>query len=257
MNLVLREDQGQVRLLTLNRPEVRNALNQALQEELQKQFDETKNDAKIRVVVLTGVGKAFCSGLDLAELEFMSQRSTEENRDDSERLAKLFETIYSFPKPVIAALNGHAIAGGAGLASVCDYVFMAGSAKLGYTESRIGFVAALVSVFLLRQLAERDARDLLLSGRLIPAKEAQAMRLVTDVVPDEHVLARALEQANSLIKNSPGSLAMTKKLVAAVPAMGLKEGLSYATELNALARTTNDLKEGISAFLQKREPDWG
>ena len=169
---------------------------------------------------------------------------------------RLLETIYLFPKPVIAALNGHAVAGGAGIASVCDLVVMSESAKFGYTEARIGFVAALVGVFLVRQVGEKAARDLLLSARLIEADEALRMGLVNEVCAADRVLGRGLELAAQLAKNAPTSLAMTKSLLAAVPSMGLQEGLRYASELNALARTTNDLKEGVSAFLEKREPKW-
>ena len=256
MSTLKTETRGAVCLITLTRPEVRNALSVALQVDLSQAFADALADKQARAVVLTGEGKAFSAGLDLSELKSISTRSSEENRADSERFMRLLETIYLFPKPVIAALNGHAVAGGAGIASVCDLAVMSESAKLGYTEARIGFVAALVGVFLVRQVGEKQARDLLLSARLIEANEALKMGLVNEICPADKVLERSLELATQLAKNAPTSLAMTKSLLAAVPSMGLQEGLRYAAELNALARTTNDLKEGVSAFLEKREPKW-
>jgi methylglutaconyl-CoA hydratase len=253
---ILVENYGAIRILKLNRPEVRNALSHGLQASLQKHLDNAQEDTSVRAVILTGSGKAFCAGLDLDELKAISTRRTEENRKDSEHFAKLLETIYTFEKPVIAALNGHAVAGGAGIASVCDLVVMSNEAKLGYTESKIGFVAALVGIYLVRQIGEKHARDLLLSARLITADEAMQMGLVNHVVEADQVLAKALTLAEEMVQNSPSSLAMTKKLLAAVPSMGLHEGIRYAIELNALARTTNDLKEGVSSFLEKRKPVW-
>ena len=256
MSILLTEDQDALRIFTLHRPEVRNALNSELISSLLKALDEAERVEEVRALVLTGSGKAFCAGLDLADLKAISTRSTEENRRDSAHLATLLRRIYTFPKPVVAALNGHAVAGGAGLASVCDLVIMSETAKLGYTEARIGFVAALVGVFLVRQVGEKAARDLLLSARLVQADEAKIMGLVNEVCAEEEVMTRALARATKLANNAPTSLAMTKQLLAAVPSMGLDEGLRYAVEVNALARTTDDLKEGVTAFLEKREPRW-
>ncbi len=256
MSTLLTDDQNAVRVLTLDRPDVRNALNSDLIRALLEALDEAESAQEVRAIVLTGSGKAFCAGLDLADLKAISTRSTEENRRDSAHLATLLKRIYTFPKPIVAALNGHAVAGGAGLASVCDLVVMSEAAKLGYTEARIGFVAALVGVFLVRQVGEKAARDLLLSARLVRAEEAEEMGLVNEICAEEEVMTRALARADELAQNAPTSLAMTKQLLAAVPSMGLDEGLRYAVEVNALARTTDDLKEGVSAFLEKREPRW-
>ena len=156
----------------------------------------------------------------------------------------------------MAAVNGPAVAGGAGLVSVCDTAVMSEGAKIGYTEARIGFVAALVGVFLVRQVGEKHARDLLLSARLVDAEEAVAMGLVNEIAPPGEVLGRAVARARIMARNAPSSLAMTKALLVSVPSLGLLEGLRYATEVNALARTTDDLKEGVAAFLEKREPGW-
>lgn len=255
MQHLIISQQNATRLITLNRPEVRNALSRALRTELSAAFEVARTDPAVRVVVLTGAGRAFCAGLDLAELESLQHATLAETTADVAALASLFHSIYTFPKPVIAAVNGHAIAGGAGLASVCDITLMSQQAKLGYTEARIGFVAALVGVYLVRQVGEKRARDLLLSARLIDAHEAMTMGLVTSVVDDE-VLDTALEQAEKLAGNAPTSLTLSKQLLGNLYGMGLNEGLNYASQLNILSRQGDDLKEGIRAFLEKRRPDW-
>ena len=253
---MLIKDYGSTRVLTLNRPDVRNALNASLRQSIYSAFVNAKTDNSVRVVVLTGKGKAFCAGLDLKDLKSISEKSREENLADSEALARLFELIYKFPKPVIAALNGHAIAGGAGLASVADIVVMSNKAKLAYTEARIGFVAALVGVFLIRQVGERYAKELLLSARLIEAAEAKTLGLVNEVVTAENVVKRSLEIANELSKNSPNSLKLSKELLNKVQNLTLEKGLEFATKMNAISRESADLKEGVSAFLEKRKPGW-
>ncbi len=256
MSILLTKDYGASRVITLNRPDVRNALNTELRDALYDAFVAAANDNTVRVVILTGAGKVFCAGLDLKGLKSISAKSPEENLADSEALARLFEYIYKFPKPVIAALNGHAIAGGAGLASIADIVVMSEDAKLGYTEARIGFVAALVGVFLVRQVGEKQAKELLLSARLIEAQEAKDMALVNEVVASEKVLKRSLEIAETLSQNSPNSLKLSKELLNKVQDMTVEDGLRFAIKMNAESRESADLKEGISAFLEKRKPGW-
>ena len=187
-------DRGVVRVLTLNRPQVRNAMSLDLMRELTAALTAARTDAAVRVVVLTGAGAAFCAGLDLEELKAMSARSSEEHRADSEVFRTLLDTLYTFPKPTVAAVNGHAVGGGAGLAAACDLTVMAQGARMGFTEARIGFVAALVSVFLVRLLPEKHARDLLLTGRLLHADEAARMGLVNEVTPEGKALSRALDE---------------------------------------------------------------
>lgn len=254
-NLIIR-DELPVRVLTLNRPDVRNALSQELRKELFEALLETRDNASIRTVILTGAGNTFCAGMDLKELEGLQYKSYEENLEDARQLGQLFELIYTFPKPVIAAVNGHAIAGGTGLASVCDFVVMSETAKFGYTETKLGFVAALVSVFLIRQVGERRARDLLLSARLITAKEALEFGLVNEIQPADKVMIRGLELANQLIQNAPNALATAKRLLVDLPALSLKDALQHAAEVNAQVRSGDELKEGIRAFLEKRQARW-
>ncbi|GMA15400.1 enoyl-CoA hydratase/isomerase family protein [Deinococcus metallilatus] len=254
--VILRENRGPVRLLTLNRPQVRNALSLSLMHDLLAALNEARLDSAVRAVVLTGAGSAFCAGLDMDELRGMAGRTSEQHRADSEVFRSLLEALYLFPKPVVAAVQGHAVAGGAGLAAVCDLTVMADSAKMGFTEARIGFVAALVTAFIVRLVGEKHARDLLLSARLLSADEARQMGLVNEVAPAADVLERALTRAQEMTRSAPGSVAMTKGMIAAAPGMGLGEGLRYAADLNALARSGAELREGVAAFLEKRDPAW-
>lgn len=256
MQPILTDQQGGVRILTLNRPDVRNALSTELRGALAEALEVAAADDGTRALVVTGAGDAFCAGLDLRELEGMAGRSAEENRADSRGLADLLLGLVTLPKPVVAAVNGPAVAGGAGIVTACDLAVMDRDARIGYTEARIGFVAALVSVFLVRQVGEKRARDLLLSARLISAEEAAAIGLVNEVAAPGQALPAAIERARGLARNAPGSLAMTKTLLAGVPSMGLEDGLRYAVEVNALARERDELREGVRAFLEKRDPSW-
>ena len=248
---------GSILTLTLDRPEVRNALSGELVEQLTEALEAAGRDDAVRVVVLTGTGRAFSAGADLAALQGLQTASAEANLADSELLARLFETIYTLPKPVVAKVQGHAIAGGCGLAAVCDVSLVADDVKLGFTETRIGFVPALVAVFVVRKLGEAAARDLLLRGHLIDAAEAARIGLVTRAVPagDLDVAVDALCR-DLATETSASAVALTKRLLADVPSMGLAEGLSYAARLNAFARSTDDCKAGVAAFLGKTDPPW-
>ncbi|WP_412067236.1 enoyl-CoA hydratase/isomerase family protein [Rubrivirga sp. IMCC43871] len=248
---------GPVLTLTLDRPEVRNALSAELVAALTDALAEAGRDAAVRVVVLTGTGRAFSAGADLSALQALASASAEVNLADSELLARLFETIYTLPKPVVAKVQGHAIAGGCGLAAVCDVSLVADGVKLGFTETRIGFVPAIVSVFVVRKLGEAAARDLLLRGHLIDAGEAERIGLVTRAVaPDDLDDATDALCRELATETSASAVALTKRLLADVPSMGLSEGLSYATRLNALARATDDCRAGVAAFLGKTDPPW-
>src|SRR5206468_7449178 len=154
---------------------------------------------RTRVVILTSAGSAFCAGMDLEMLSAIGQQSAQENQDDSRRMAKMFRRIWSFPRPLIAAVNGAALAGGCGIATLCDFTLAVAEAKFGYTEVKIGFLPALVSVFLIRQIGEKRTRDLLLTGRILEAVEAKEIGLVNEIVPAENLLARSKELAELLI----------------------------------------------------------
>lgn len=255
--LLLRERSGRVLTLTLNRPDKRNALSAPLVASLRAALDEAADDTGVRVIVLTGAGKAFSAGADLAALEALQTASAENNLADSRHLADLFTTIYRHPKPIIAKVNGHAIAGGCGLAAVCDFSLVASHAKLGFTEVRIGFVPAIVSVFVLRKLGEAAARDLMLRGGLVSADVASAIGLVTRVVPSDDLDAACAALADELAtQTSATAVTLTKRLLADVPGMGLDEAVAHAVQLNALARSTDDCRAGIASFLGKTDPPW-
>src|ERR1700693_3579335 len=201
-----------VATITLNRPEKRNAISFELIDDLVQALSEVaKSDAII--LILTGAGKAFCSGLDLDNLKALLGRTPEQNLQDSQTMVQLFRSLYEFPQVTIAAVNGTAIAGGTGLALLCDFTLAVPEAKFGYTEVRIGFLAAIVSTFLLRQVSEKIARDLLLTGRIFDAAEAARMGLLSEIVPSENLMARARELAAQLMDNSPASLLATKQLL--------------------------------------------
>lgn len=245
-----------VRTVTLNRPEKRNALTPELIDELLSALREAAEDNSCGVLILTGAGAAFCAGLDLDHLATIAAHTPEENRTDSENIARLLRTLYEFPKPVIAAVNGPAIAGGMGLATIPDFTIAVPEAKFGYTEVRIGFVPAIVASFLLRQIGEKRTRDLLLTGRLIKAHEAHTLGLVTEVVTSDQLMATATALAHSLMQNSPQAMACLKRLLAKHASRRLDEELADAIDANAQQRSTVDFKEGVKAFLQHRRPEW-
>jgi methylglutaconyl-CoA hydratase len=211
--ILVTEDE-RVRTVTLNRPERRNAMTPEMQMELIAALDDAASSA-CRVVVLRGAGDAFCSGLDLSVLQGLNDKSPEGHRLDAERVARLFRTLYELPKPTIAAVHGPAIAGGTGLATICDFTLAVPAARFGYTEARIGFVPALVSAFLALQVGDKRSRDLLLTARLFDAAEAHRLGLVNEVIAPEALNGRVRELAALLMANSPASLATTKRLLAA------------------------------------------
>jgi methylglutaconyl-CoA hydratase len=241
--------------LTLNRPDKRNAISYELIADLLRALEEVK-DSTARVLIITGAGKAFCSGMDLDNLKSLIGRTAEQNIEDSRTMVSLFRSIYEFPKPTISAVNGAAIAGGTGLALLCDFTLAVPEAKFGYTEVRIGFVPAIVSTFLLRQVGEKIARDLLLTGRIFDAEEALRIGLLTQIVPQEQLMDRARELAAQLTDNSPLSLTYTKRLLTDHARAELDAQIESAIRENAKIRSTNDFREGVSSFLEKRKPKW-
>src|SRR6202035_2091307 len=246
---------GGVAALTLNRPEKRNAISFDLIDDLLRALEEVSKSDAI-VLILTGAGKAFCSGLDLDNLKALLGRTPEQNLQDSRTMVQLFRSLYEFPQVTIAAVNGTAIAGGTGLALLCDFTLAVPEAKFGYTEVRIGFVPAIVSTFLLRQVSEKQARDLLLTGRLFGAEEALRIGLINEIVVLENLMTRARELAALLMENSPASLRATKQLLTDHARPGLDAQIESAVRENAAIRSTADFREGISSFLEKRKPVW-
>src|SRR3989475_7629345 len=246
---------GNLATLTLNRPDKRNAISTAMISELQSALDAVEK-SHARVGILTGNGKAFSAGMDLEMLAAIAQQSPTENHEASRRIAKIFRRIWGFPRPLIAAVNGPALAGGCGIAMLCDFTLAVPEAKFGYTEVKIGFLPAIVSVFLMRQIGEKRARDLLLTGRIIEAEEAKEMGLINEIVPAEKLLARSNELAEVLISSSPASLSRAKRLLTSAAAATVDADLERAVMENARIRCTPDFKEGLASFLEKRKPVW-
>ena len=251
---ILVTDELPIRTVTLNRPERRNAMTREMQLELIQILERSASDCG--ALILTGAGDAFCSGLDLSELQTMRDKSPEEHRADAERIARLFLTLYELPLPTIAAVNGPAIAGGTGLATLCDFTLATSEARFGYTEVRIGFVPALVSAFLSLQIGDKQSRDLLLTGRIFGANEAHRLGLVNEIVDPAELIPRATALATSLLANSPQSLSATKQLLMEQNRPRLNAAIAAAMEANAQSRGTEDFREGVAAFLEKRKPQW-
>jgi methylglutaconyl-CoA hydratase len=249
------ETNGHLATITLNRPEKRNAISIPMIAELHAALDEIEK-TQTRVVILTGAGKAFCAGIDLDYLQDIGRQSPSENQEDSRRIAKMFRKIWSYSRPLIAAVNGHALAGGCGIATLCDFTLAVPEAKFGYTEVKIGFLPAIVSVFLTRQVGEKRARDLLLTGRLVEAAEAKELGMINEIVPAENLMARARELAETILSASPSSVTRAKHLLVSAAAANVDHDLERAVLESARVRCTPDFKEGLAAFLEKRKPIW-
>jgi methylglutaconyl-CoA hydratase len=244
-----------VETIILNRPEKRNALCPLLITELTQALNEAEK-SECGVVILTGAGPAFCAGLDMDHLATMKAHTPEENRQDAENMARVLRTLYDFPKPVIAAVNGHAIAGGMSLATIPDFSIAVPESKFGFTEVKVGFVPAIAASFLLRQVGELRTRELLLSGKLIKAQEARELGLVTEIVNAEELMGTAQALAQCLLMNSPQAMQEVKRLLAKHARRRLDEELRDAVEVNAEQRSAEDFREGVQAFLEHRRPEW-
>jgi methylglutaconyl-CoA hydratase len=255
-NTITLSETNNIALLTLNRPDKRNAVSFELVTDVMNVLDEVEKSTASEVLIITGAGKAFCAGLDLEDLKRLTGKTHEQNIADSRTMANLFRRIYDFPKPTIAAVNGHAIAGGTGIATMCDFTLAVPEAKFGYTEVKIGFVPAIVSSYLVFQVGHKIARDLLLTARLFDAAEAHRYGLLNEIVAPEDLMERAHQLADLLLENSPSSVRATKKLINGFIKDQLDAQVAAAVEDNARIRTTADFKEGISSFLEKRKPVW-
>lgn len=248
-------DEGPVRWITLDRPEKRNALDAAMVDALLGALAEAR-DAPVRCIALRGAGTAFSAGADLAALRRMADEPFERNLADAQRLADLFLAVAEHPLPVIAAVNGPALGGGAGLVAACDRAIGVEAAQLGFTEVRLGFVPAIVLNFLVRRVSGAVARDLCLTGRRIEAKEARAVGLLDEVVPPDRLEASVAAAGALFAECSPDAVARTKRLFLELPHLPPAQALRAAADANARARSTEECREGIAAFLEKRPPRW-
>ncbi len=238
-------------LIKLNRPEKRNALHPQMVQVIKDKLNVIENDNNIKILVISGEGSSFCSGADLAYLNELKNYSTIENEKDSENLAELYLKIYNFSKPVIAAVNGPAIAGGCGLASVCDFIIAdVNNAKFGYSEVKIGFIPAIVSIFLIKKIGEGKSKQLLLSGEIINAQKAYEIGFA-DYLTD-NLMEESFILAERLAKNSLTSLKMTKEMISSISNLTVEEAVNYSINLNTISRSTKDFKEGLNNFLNKK-----
>jgi methylglutaconyl-CoA hydratase len=253
---LLYEKGGAIATITLNRPDKRNAISSTMIAELLEALNSAEADSAVRVIILTGAGRAFCSGMDLETLQTIAGQTAEQNLADSREMARMFHRLYSFPKPLITAVNGAAVAGGCGIATFSDITLAVPEAKFGYTEVRIGFIPALVSVLVRRQMGEKRARELLLTGQIIDAAEAFRLGMVTEIVPAENLLQRAREVAAKFLEASPTSLRRTKRLLLLYNEKEVTQEIELATQENAAIRATEDFREGLASFLEKRQPKW-
>jgi methylglutaconyl-CoA hydratase len=243
-------------VVTLNRADKRNALSRALINELAGAVERAKNDPSARCVILAAAGPVFCAGMDLAELQESLNIPKESTPvwDDALRLAKLYDQIYTLPKPTIAVAQGAAVAGGAGLVSVCDLAVAGADAKFGYPEVRRGLVAAMVMPHLLRHVGERVARYLLLTGELIDAAEALRCGFVNAVVPADRLMDQAMTWAKSLAEGGPQALARTKELLHQFSRQAVS--IEQAAQGSAAPRLSEECQQGLRAFFAKQRPPW-
>jgi methylglutaconyl-CoA hydratase len=240
----------------LNRPEIHNAFNEIMIQELIDAFKDIAEDKDTRIVVLTGNGKSFCAGADLNWMKKVVDFSYEENLKESLELAELFHLIYSLPKPTIARVNGAAIGGGAGLVAVCDIVIASEKAKFSLSEVKLGLVPACISPYEVRRIGERNCRELFLTGERIDAQKALEFGLVNQVVPHDELDKAVDELVKQLSNSGPNALAMCKTLLQNVPLMSFEEVKKYTAEMIASLRISDEGQEGMNAFLQKRKPNW-
>ena len=256
-SLIMYEVSDRIATISLNRKEKRNALNPELTARLTNCFREASNDPNVKVIILKAEGTTFSAGADLEYLQQLRQNSYEENLADSRHLKDLFTSIYFCPKVVIAQVEGHAIAGGCGLATVCDVVFAVPEAKFGYTEVLLGFVPAIVSCFLLRKISESIARQILLSGELFTAEQALQYGLINFVTTKDIISQKTREFAlNLCTQTSTNSLLVTKKLISQIVNPDLEKNLELAVQINASVRESDDFKNGVQSFLSKEKINW-
>jgi methylglutaconyl-CoA hydratase len=251
------EVQDRLAYITLNRPAKRNALSANVVTELKQAFEQAEADDKVKVIILRAVGDVFCAGADLKYLQELQDNTYQENLADSTHLMQLFHQIYTLKKLVIGEVQGHALAGGCGLAALCDITFAVPEAKFGYTEVKIGFLPAVVSVFLLRRIGEARTKQLLLSGDVITAQQALEYGLITFLADKDKLAETVRTYALRLARENSGhSIEITKEILARLPELALEDGLRYAAERNAATRASDDCRRGIAAFLNKEKIDW-
>jgi methylglutaconyl-CoA hydratase len=250
------KSENMVAWVALNRPEVRNAFNEVMIEELIQVLDQIEKDDSVRVMVLTGNGKAFCAGADLNWMKKMKNFTYEENYQDALRLAELMYKIYNLPKPTIARVNGASIGGSNGLLAACDMAIASHRAEFSMSEVKIGLVPACIGPYLVKKVGESTCRELFLSGERISADQARALGLVNDVVTHVNLTKRVMERISNLLSSGPHALAVSKELLSTISEMPLTEARDHTAKVIAELRSGDEAQEGMTAFLEKRKPKW-
>jgi methylglutaconyl-CoA hydratase len=253
---ILFEAKDEVAWISFNRPDVHNAFNAAMLSELDDAFEKARADESIRVIVLRGTGKSFCSGADINWLREIINYSFEQNLEESLHLAKLLHKIYVLPKATLAMVNGTAIGGGTGLLAVCDMAIASEEAKFGLSELKIGLVPAAISPYVIRKIGESNAREYFLTGRRITAQKAREIGLLNKVVLPEKLEKEVEETVSLLLTSGPEALASCKELIHKVPQMSFEEAKTFTAKMIADLRVSKEGQEGMSAYLEKRKPSW-
>jgi methylglutaconyl-CoA hydratase len=250
------ELKGEVVRILFNRPDVHNAFNATMIVELDDAFTRIKNDKKIRVVIMTGMGKSFCAGADINWMREIIHYSFEQNLEESLHLAELLHKIYTLPKPTLAMVNGTAIGGGTGFISACDIAIASDQARFGLSEVKIGLVPAAISPYVIRKIGESKAREYFLTGKRISAQKACEIGLLNEVMPPDQLEGKVDEIVTLFLTSGPEALANCKKLIQEVPRMSFEEAKEYTARMIANLRVSKEGQEGMAAFLEKRKPSW-
>ena len=254
---ILYSVQERICTITMHRPEKRNALDDIVIQELTSAIVAASKDTAVKVIVLTGHNSIFCAGADLEYLQKLSHYDFNQNSDDSKSLMRLFQLMYTLRKPIIAKVNGPAIAGGCGLATVCDIIIASSAATFGYTEVKIGFIPAIVLPFLVKRIGEAKARELVLTGNILSAHQALSIGLVNEVVDADTLDTRVTEISQALCNGSSNSsMGLIKEMLSTIGSMNINDALEFASNMNAVVRMSEDCKKGISAFINKEKNIW-
>ena len=248
---ILIEDKGETKKVILNRPEKRNSLDEEMISGLTEVFNNLSSDKKTKSIILTGAGGNFCSGLYLDYLQKISEYDIIQNKNDSQKFKNLLLTIYNCKKPVIAMIDGYALAGGCGIASSCDFIVTSDTAQFGYTEVKIGFIPAIVMIFLLKRVSETHAKDLLITSKFISGTEAHRIGFANYVTTQTELENFTMNLCNDLNKLPVSSIALTKEMFKNISSMSFEASLEYAVDLNAITRMTEECKHGVMNFLSK------
>ncbi len=253
---ILYEVEKSIAYIILNRPEIHNAFNNVMINELSAVFDDIKEDADIRVVILTGKGKSFCAGADLNWMRKVKDYSYDDNLKGSLALSELFYKIYSLPKPTIARVNGTAIGGGTGLVAVCDIAVASEKARFSFSEVKLGLIPACISPYVVKKCGEGRCREFFLTGERMTAEKANKAGLVNFVAPFDKIDDIVENLVKQLVSSGPVAIQKCKELLKKVPEMSLEKVGKYTAEVIAKMRMSNEGQEGMSAFFEKRKPKW-